>query len=391
MQYAINNRYGDLIHYQEQLSTGKRILRPSDDPTGVANSLKLRTKSGQLLQFKKNIQDGLAFMGVADTAMNSMNTLFQRLRELAIQASSDTLSENERVYINKETEQLFRQMITLADTKYKGEYIFSGTQTRIPPYVIAQSQAQSAQDYTQMKMAYYDGSGAAIGSEAQLFHGFSNTPLTNIIPGTFSLKIGATEYIENVDYTIDYKNGKLTLLSTDLLADVSPGTANYASGQFNIQFDYVTRGNDIYGNPISTYGVIEREIESGISMPINISADELFTDKKSGIDMIGTLIRFGQHLIQNNQSGIETAIDELDSIFSSLLSAQSENGASINRFETTLDRNEKQHTESVGLLSEIEDTEMAETVSKYMMAENVYNAALKTAARIIQPSLVNFL
>ena len=133
MQYVLNNRYSDLCNLQEQLATGKRLMRPSDDPVDVANALKLETKLREYQQFKKNINDGLAFMNVTGTAMESMNTLLQRARELAIQASSDTIGDTERQYINKETEQLLRQMVALIDTKYKGDYVFSGNQTKIPP------------------------------------------------------------------------------------------------------------------------------------------------------------------------------------------------------------------------------------------------------------------
>jgi flagellar hook-associated protein 3 FlgL len=135
MLYVINDRYGDLANLQNQLSTGKRLQRPSDDPIDVANTLKLQTKSKELTQFKKNINDSLGFMGVAETAMESMNTLLQRVRELAIQAASDTMSASERAYINQETSQLFRQCISLVNTQYKGDYIFKRCQTKIPPYL----------------------------------------------------------------------------------------------------------------------------------------------------------------------------------------------------------------------------------------------------------------
>jgi flagellar hook-associated protein 3 FlgL len=156
MQYVIVNRYNDLAKLQEQLSTGKRLLRPSDQPTDVANDLQLRTKMKQLDQLKRNMEDGLGFMQITDSAMMSMDTILQRLRELAIQASSDTISAKERLYIASEVQQLLRQFVSLTDTMYKGDYVFSGTQTKIMPFPIVASEASSPQDYTDLKMAYYD-------------------------------------------------------------------------------------------------------------------------------------------------------------------------------------------------------------------------------------------
>jgi flagellar hook-associated protein 3 FlgL len=111
----------------------------------------------------------------------------------------------------------------------------------------------------------------------------------------------------------------------------------------------------------------------------------------SGTNTIEVLIGLGQALLQDDRPSIESSIDSIDDVFSTLLTAQSKNGARVNRFEFTLDRNEQQSTEATRLLSELEDAEMAETISKFSLTETVYNAALQAASRVIQPSLVNFL
>ena len=330
-------------------------------------------------------------MGVAETSMESMNFLFQRIRELAIQAASDTLSAGERTYINKENEQLFKQCIALINTQYKGDYIFNGAQSKIPPYEVQSSTSSTIEDFTNLKMCYYDAGGLAVGDTVQIRNAFDNSPVQNIIPGTFKLNVIGVPYNENIDYQIDYEAGTLTILNPALLLDVSPGGANYDISQVNMNFDYISIGEDIYGQPVSNQGQISREIENNTTMQINISADEMTTNPSTGYSLIGTLIRFGQSLINNNNSGIETSITEIDSVFNTLLSAQSKNGARINRFETTLQRNENKYTETISLQSQLEDAEMAETISKFMIAENVYNAALQSSAKIIQPSLVNFL
>ncbi len=388
---VIQTRYGDLTDLQEQLATGKRLRRPSDAPVDVANSLQLRSRQKELLQYKENIEDGINFMAIAETAMESMNTLMQRLRELAIQASSDTMSAKERSFINKETEQLTRQMIALVNTRYKGDYIFNGQQTKIPPLVINSSSADTIEDYTNLRMAYFNASGGTIGDTFQIFNGFSGEAVTNIIPGTFSLSIAGVVYNENIDFTIDYAAGTITILNPALLIDITPSGPAYDINQAAIRFDYITRGRDIYGQTVSNRGIIERNIESGITVPINIGMDELTTDPNSGNTLINTLIAFGTALVRNDRDNISASIDRIDSVFNAVLGAQSKNGARINRFQTTLERNENQYTEVTSLLSELEDADLAETASKFMLTQNVYNAALQSAAKIIQPSLVNFL
>ena len=389
MQYVIADRFSDLSKVQEQLSTGKRLLTASDNPVDTANDLKLKTTSGQQTQFHTNIQDGINFMSVTDTAMASMNTIMQRLRELALRGASDTVSPADRLAIQKETDQLFRQLVTLTNTNYKGDYVFGGTQSKIVPFPIVSSKADSAADYTSLKMAYYDGSGG-VNAAAQLRNAFDNTAMTNIVPGSFKLSVGATSYVEGTDFTVDYEKGTITPLNAALAVDVSL-PANYNTTAFKITFDSVSRGKDVYGSTVANTGNVLREIEPGVTVPINIAGDELIVNSGSGIDMIGAMVRLGQSLLYNNRPGVTTAIGEIDKTFQAILNAQSKNGAMTNRFETTLTRNEQQSTETTGLISQLEDTDMAETATKFSLMQTVYNAALKSAAMTMQESLVNYL
>ena len=391
MQNIINDRYANLADLQEQSATGKRLRKPSDQPQDVANDLKLKTNLAGLSQYNKNIDDGRGFMSTTDTAMSGMNDLLQRMRELAVESSTDTITSTERVYFNSEVEQLSRQLVALINTQFKGDYIFGGTQTKISPLEIKSSRADTTDDYAKLNMAYYNAAGAAVPATVQLFNGFDRSPATNIIPGSFDLKAGTTSYSEGTDYTIDYKNGTITILNPALAVDTTPGTANYAPGQFDISFDYLAKGKDVFGATVSNRGTIERQVENGISMPINISADELMNNPAEGSDMLGTVIDLGEDLLKNNRDGISSAIDGIDRIMKTINSAQAKNGARINRFDTTQSRNADQTTNSTDLQSKLEDAEMTSTITNYMNAQNVYDAALKSAAGMIQQSLVNFL
>ncbi|MBD3322066.1 MAG: flagellar hook-associated protein 3 [Chitinivibrionales bacterium] len=394
MQHVINDRFSDLSKLQEELATGKRLLRPSDDPVDVANDLKLRSKLAQISQCKDNIEDGMGFMGVADSAMLSMNDLMQRLRELAIQASSDTQSSTERGYILKEVEQLLRQLVSLGNSKFKGDYVFGGTQTKIAPFPMQASTASSPQDYTDLNMAWYDGSGG-VGGNCYLYDAFTQERVTRIVPGTVSVRSGGTTFVEGQDFTIDYVSGAITPLNPLLAVDVSDGGTfagpNYSSGGIQFTFEYVGRGRDIYGDPVVSDGDILREIESGITMPINIPAGELTQDDATGLNTMETIIRLGQRLIESDTQQIENQIGEIDVVLKTLLAAQTKNGSRMNRFDSTLNRNELQFNETTRLQSTLEDAEYADTVMRFSLLETVYNAALKSASHIIQPSLVNFL
>jgi flagellar hook-associated protein 3 FlgL len=395
LQTLIANKYADMTKVQDQLSTGKRLLRASDNPVDVANDLKLRSATANLTQDATNITDGLSFMQVSDTAMNSMNTILQRVRELAVQGSSDTLSANERVYIQQEVDQLSRQLVSLVDTNYKGDYVFGGTQSKIEPFPVESSKASGPADYKKLDMAYFNGAALGVGQPAQIRNAFDNSAMTNILPGSLKIAIGGTNYVEDRDYTIDYAKGTITPLVPALAIDVSDaGTflgPNYQPGAVALTFDRVGRGKDVFGVTVANSGEVLREIEKGTITPVNISGDDLITNRTTGTDMITSMIHLGQDLLQNNRQGIASAIDNIDNVFQAVLSAQSKNGARINRFETTQTRNENQVTESNSLQSNLEDVDMAEAATKFSLSQMVYNAALKSTAMAIQPSLVNYL
>jgi len=394
MQSVITARYSDMAKLQQQLATGKRLLLPSDNPVDTANDLKLRSTIAQETQYKTNIQDGLDFMSVTDTAMQSMNTLMQRLRELAVQGASDTMSASDRQAIQMESDQLFRQLITLANTNYKGDYIFGGVQSKIAPFPVRQSAASSPTDYTTLKMAYFNGAGG-IGAAAQVRNAFDNSTITNLMPGSVKLSIGNTTYSEGTDYTVDYVNGKITPLNAALAIDISDGGTfggpNYQSGAVSLTFDYVSRGKDVFGNTVSNGGNVLRDVENGVIVPINIPGDELIVNKQAGIDMVGTMIRLQQNLLYNNTGGVNTAIGEIDTTYQAILSAQSKNGARVNRLETTLTRNENQTASTTQLNSELEDVDMAEAATNFSLMQTVYNAALKSSAMTMQHSLMDYL
>ena len=395
MEDLIANKYADLANTEEQLATGKQLLRPSDNPVDIANDLKLRSGTAQLTQYGTNISDGLSFMQVSDTAMQSMNTIMQRMRELAVQGSSDTLGASERASIQQETDQLFRQMISLADTQYKGDYVFGGTQSKIAPFPIDSSVAGGIADYQKLRMSYFNGAAAGVGQPAQMRNAFDNTADTNILPGSLKISDGAVQFVEGKDYTVDYVNGTITPINAALAVDISDGGTfagpNYQPGAFSITFDRVGESKDVFGATVANTGNILRQIEPGVTSPINVTGDDITVNHATGTNLISSMILFGQNLLQNNQPGISNAITDIDNSSQQILNAQAKNGARVNMFDTTQTRNEQLVTQNNSLQSTLEDADMASVATKFSLEQTVYDAALKSAASVIQHSLVDYL
>ncbi len=114
----------------EKLSTGLRVNRASDDAAGLAISENLRAQVKGANQARRNAEDGISALNIAEGAANEVSSILQRMRELAIQSSTDTLTDNERKFTNQEFKQLSSEIDRLADvTNYNGMKLISGDST----------------------------------------------------------------------------------------------------------------------------------------------------------------------------------------------------------------------------------------------------------------------
>ncbi len=110
----------------EKLSTGLRINRSSDDAAGLAISENLRSQVRGAGQARRNAQDGIAALNIAEGAANEVSSVLQRMRELAVQSSTETLTNSERTYTNQEYAQLNSEIERLASvTNYNGRSLIS--------------------------------------------------------------------------------------------------------------------------------------------------------------------------------------------------------------------------------------------------------------------------
>ena len=113
-QLTINNTFGSKS--LEKLSSGLRINRAGDDAAGLAISEKMRGQIRGLNMAAKNAQDGISLIQTAEGALNETHSILQRMRELAVQSSSDTNTEADRSEIQKEINELAAELTRIANT-----------------------------------------------------------------------------------------------------------------------------------------------------------------------------------------------------------------------------------------------------------------------------------
>jgi flagellar hook-associated protein 3 FlgL len=119
---------------RRQMSSGKAITKPSDDPYGAARAMSLRTDLAGVKQHQRNVDEAQSWMSATSTTLSSITDLAQKARELTVQGATDTLSQSGRDAIADQIDQLIAGMKQEGNATYDGRYVLGGSRTNTPPY-----------------------------------------------------------------------------------------------------------------------------------------------------------------------------------------------------------------------------------------------------------------
>ncbi|MCM3722477.1 flagellar hook-associated protein FlgL [Solibacillus isronensis] len=275
----LSNSYEKMGKLQEQVNTGKKVNRPSDDPVTAMKGINYRAELNNVEQFVRNIGEAHNWLDTTDDTFDKIGSTIQRANELMVQASSDTNTVDDRKKIDSELQQIREHIQNLANTKIGDRYIFSGTKTTTPPF-----------------------------------------------------------------------DGK-----------------NFVD-------------DPAFAKPI------EIEVFSGIMLPINSTPIDVFKDIDKMFEDISAAIEGGA-------TGSELAehISTIDKNMNKLLETRAGIGALQNRVELMDTRLQSQEVIATKRMSENEDIDYEKTITQMITQESIHRAALSVGAKIIQPTLADFL
>jgi flagellin len=118
-------------HGLEKLSSGERIVRAADDAAGLAISEKFKAEIRSNKQATRNSQDAISLVQVAEGGLNEVGNMLIRMRELSVQAATDTISDKEREFINKEVESLKSEIDRISKTtQWNGVSVLGGEDSK---------------------------------------------------------------------------------------------------------------------------------------------------------------------------------------------------------------------------------------------------------------------
>lgn len=134
----ISTNLGRMNILQDQLSTGRKINKPSDDPVGITFALRYRSELDATKQYEKNVGSALSQLEYMDTTIGQAGDVMQRVRELLVRGSNSTFEQSSLDAIKIEISQLYNQMVEIGNSQFNGKTMFNGELTDDKPYPVTE-------------------------------------------------------------------------------------------------------------------------------------------------------------------------------------------------------------------------------------------------------------
>lgn len=232
-----------LIKLQEQISTGTRINKPSDDPAASARILELEQVSKLNMQFQVNIDLADNRLMLEESAIASMENVLLRVRELALQANNATQDSVSRESIAFEVEELNSQLLALANTiDSNGDYLFAGHQSKIQPFSQNTTGSITHVDFN--------------GDQGQRFINISQTRKMNVDTQGRDLLMEIPTS-DALNETTAVSNAGTAVIAPARVFDIE----NYTADSYTINFDTVSSPPDTIYNVLNSSGA---SVASGV-------------------------------------------------------------------------------------------------------------------------------
>ena len=130
----VNSIYTKLARSQQQVADGRRITKPSDDPFGTGQVLGCDRQLEDTRRYQSNVTDSISFLNAADSALDSVTSALQKIREKTLQAQNGSNGPADRASIALEIQQLKEVVRDGMNAQYGDTYVFGGTATTAAPY-----------------------------------------------------------------------------------------------------------------------------------------------------------------------------------------------------------------------------------------------------------------
>ncbi len=412
-----------LVELQDQISTGRRVRTPADDPVAAARSLEVEQSQAISEQYIRNGDSAQTALGLSENALISVTTLIQDVRTLAINAGDGALSEKELKSLAVELRGRYQDLLGLANsTDGNGQYLFSGYQGATRPFaetapgvvsyagdqgarlvqISASRQIAVSDAGSDIFQAIRNGNGTFVTEAAT-----TNTGTGVVSPGTVLSQTAWDAAGNPRDFTVVFHVDSTTLPPTttyDVIDNVSglslttgaaPGAGPYLRTYSEGAAISLARQQPPDTNPVNFDFGAELAIEGipadGDTFTVQASTNQdLF---ETLYDLITTLETTGATAVDKAElhNGLNTALSNLDNALDNLLRVRAAIGARLREVDETQSSQSDLVVHHRSTLSDLRDLDYAKAISDLTRQQLTYEAAQKSFVRVQELSLFDFL
>ncbi|MDR4494385.1 MAG: flagellar hook-associated protein FlgL [Nitrospirales bacterium] len=361
----------DIFDRNEQIASGKRVNRPSDDPAAMERINQFRNVLQTTERRRLNVNEGVGRLNLSDSTLETAGLSMQRAKELALQMRNDTNSASERANAAKEVQQLILGLVGLANTQLNGRFIFAGSQTQTEPFALGTATGSAHTGNT---------GGAAISAAVSI--------ASALQPDLYQIRFTSSTQFDVVNATTNqtlssgnaYTSGSTFSFDGLDLTITDGGGPPQTGDQFFVRVGYAYQGDS---------EAIPLEIGDGRTVDSNVTGDQVFSGPTS--DLFQNLQNFHQALVTNDVNAIESAIATFDTSLSQVTDARADLGAKVNRLDTIQEGLDLLTVNTETLRSGYEDADFAKVASDLATLQTTLEASMATLTRQFETSLLNFL
>ncbi|MBC7199072.1 MAG: flagellar hook-associated protein FlgL [Pseudomonas balearica] len=386
---GLQRNYANVTRTQEQISTGNRILTPADDPVASVRLLQLDQQQSVLDQYNSNLTAAKNSLTQEEVTLNSVNTVLQRVRELAVQAGNGALDPEDRKSIASELREREDELLSLMNTRNaRGEYLFSGFQGKTQPFVrTGDGSYRYDGDEGQRKLQIASSLSVPISDNGKsIFENVTNAArLSATKAASSALDISEPLVSDEVAFA---GRGDITITFA-----ASPNERNYTVSDAN--------GQSLGSGTLEEAPEAENKlVVGGVTVFVSgtPTAGETITLTEDGgpkqgiLDTIGALRQALEDPGTGNgavRDAVGAALTNLDHGMVSVDAARGNIGARLNVIESTLTDNEDVALVNKAVQAELRELDYPEALSRLSMQSVVLQAAQQSYVKISGLSLFN--
>ena len=417
----IQRSSGKLQDIQVQMATGRRLNKTSDDPIGAARSQDIVATMSSQKQLLQNVEDNIAWLQRSELEISGINEMLGQIRTLALSQSGSDSNEETRQMVAREFSAARKTLFDTGNAREGKLYLFSGIKSLSPALKkndifqpakvdkkgVVQKDIRDLLDVNQFRAQFegFSSNNYRIKVTKSGVWGQARIKISDDGGRTWSKEqtLRPVTHVFNPD---GKQNDQVVLKFSDQegrLGNVLPRQFDFNSEK-SAEFDIDSLGilfpkgiEFVYQpNPEVTYnGSVHKKealISNGLTIPVNVTAKELLLGgEEDGVDTFSLLATMERALIANDGIAIANRLGELELAQNQILKQQADIGNTIRELYATQAKIENQQFEKERQLSDIQDLDIAEATVDLKVAEANNKLSLNTGARLIQPTLSDFL